>query len=108
MTRNDNTTKGTTMNATITNTYRDQVNQRVTLSVRIARDDNGRPQAYHHHDGYYAVLEGCDGTKFEARIPLFGLSDFRQVSARIDCVCFNGTVCLKNVRLRKDQKKVQA
>jgi hypothetical protein len=101
MNGNDTNAKGTTMNATITNAYRDQVNQRVTLSVRIARDDKGRPRAHHHNDGYYAVLEGCDGTKFEARIPLFGLSDFREVSARIDCVCFNGTVCLKNVRLRK-------
>jgi hypothetical protein len=90
-----------TMNATIANTYRDQVNQRVTLFVRIARDANGRPRAHHHGDGYYAILESRDGTKFEARVPLFGLSDFRDISARIDCVCFNGTVHLKNVRLRK-------
>lgn len=82
-------------------TYRDQVNQRVRFCVRIARDETGRRRAHYNGNGYYAILEDRRGTKFNARVPDFGLSDFREISARIDRVGFDGTVYLKNVRVRK-------
>jgi len=89
------------MNATIANTYRDQVNHRVTLLVRIARDEKGRQRALTINEVRYAYLEDQNGSKFYARVPDFGLSDFREASARIHHVGFDGTVHLKNVRLRK-------
>jgi hypothetical protein len=82
-------------------TFQNLAGLRVVLRLRIARDETGRQRAHTLKEARYAVLEDRDGTKFNARIPCFGLSDFQEVSAKIHHVGFDGTVYLKNVRLRK-------
>ncbi len=88
------------MPSTIDN-FRNLAGLRVVLNVRIARDETGRERAHTFNEARYAILEDRGGTKFDARVPQFGLSDFREVSAKIHHVGFDGTVYLKNVRLRK-------
>jgi hypothetical protein len=88
------------MTSTIDN-FRNLAGLRVAINVRIACDETGRQRAHTFKEARYAVLEDREGTKFDARIPCFGLSDFSEVSAKIHHVGFDGTVYLKNVRLRK-------
>lgn len=94
---------------TTTNTYRDLAGQRTILYVRIAKhtDPRLRVRSYTLGEARYAILEDRNGVEFEARIPLFGITAdrFIEVSAKIHHVGFDGTVHLKNVRLRKTKAK---
>lgn len=88
-------------------TFRDLAGQRAVLSVRIARHSDPRLglRAHTFGEARYAILEDRNGVEFDARIPQFGLSAdrFAEVSAKIHHVGFDGTVHLKNVRLRKSR-----
>ena len=82
-------------------TFQNLAGRRVVLRLRIARDEAGRRRSVVTNEVRYAYLEDRNGTTFYARIPDFALYDFGEVSARISHVGFDGTVYLKNVRLRK-------
>lgn len=82
--------------------YRDRATQRVTVSVRIATDSDGRPRSHYIDDVRYGIIRDFHGQEFSGRIPeCLSQYSHQTVSATVSHVGIDGVVYLKNIRARK-------